>query len=349
MGAAIALAPCQELETKRARTRRGAAEPGPLNCVQSAREAARALLYGREPEAPKKAFVHPISERIKRSEVGDVKDDEDEDDDGRRTTESFFHALRTADFRKVVDLVEEGTDLTKRTLRGQETSFDGRCGRCGDSEDLAWEQVGGRCRLVEPGDVVSLTSEQIQEAMHQKEASRFLLQTKALVNSQDVMGRTPLMLSCMEGSERIVALLIEAGAGSESEVVKYLLRKHASPQASTQEGVSSLMVACVRGNTMAAKQLIRRRCEVNQVEQSGNSALMLALAAAQQDLVAWLLQEDVEVDLSNEMGETACEIAAQQGFNSLKSTILMISRRREEQRRKEQLWLAAQALDEDAG
>eukprot|EP00434_Breviolum_minutum_P011161 symbB.v1.2.009848.t1/scaffold628.1/size179110/11 len=34
---------------------------------------------------------------------------------------SFFHALRTADFRKVVDSLEEGTGaLTQRTLRGQD-------------------------------------------------------------------------------------------------------------------------------------------------------------------------------------------------------------------------------------
>ena len=37
---------------------------------------------------------------------------------------------------------------------------------------MCCSQVGGRCRLVEPGDVVSLTSEQIQEAMHQKEVKK---------------------------------------------------------------------------------------------------------------------------------------------------------------------------------
>ncbi|CAE7377292.1 ostf1 [Symbiodinium natans] len=101
------------------------------------------------------------------------------------------------------------------------------------------------------------------------------------------------------------------------------------------------MIAAVRGNTMASKQLIRRKADLNRVDKNGNTALMLALAAAQQDLVAWLLQEDVDVDNKNRLEETAYDIAAAQGFNSLKNTIVMISRIREEAKRKAALAAAA--------
>ncbi|CAK8991904.1 unnamed protein product [Durusdinium trenchii] len=118
-----------------------------------------------------------------------------------------------------------------------------------------WEQVGGRCRLVEPGDVVSLTSEQIQEAMHQKEVKKRQMEMEELKRLRETWRRErkkrkrgqeemldmmkflelhkftgvntpryscfgfkrtyPLHVAIQEGNFRIYKLLLKFGADSE--------------------------------------------------------------------------------------------------------------------------------------
>eukprot|EP00439_Symbiodinium_sp_Y106_P059356 s166_g8.t1 len=280
-------------------------------------------------------------------------------EDERQRIEGFFHALRVGDFRKVVDCAEEGMDLTLRTLRGQDVVMLAAVSKSSSTvsclDFLLDAKIG-----IENKDCLSWTPLSHACRNSSTEAVSFLLERRA----SDVAGRTPMMLACMDASADIPPLLLEARADiklqdirvedkrqwtalfyaaerGKQEVVKFLLRKHATPQQTTSEGISALMIAAVRGNTMAAKQLIRRQADLNGVEKNGNTALMLALAAAQQDLVAWLLQEDVDVDISNDLEETAYDIAAEQGFNSLKNTIVMISRIREEARRKAALAAAA--------
>ncbi|CAE7879833.1 unnamed protein product [Symbiodinium sp. KB8] len=302
-------------------------------------------------------FAHPLTARLKMSGYS-PQDGREVAEDERQRIEGFFQALRVGDFRKVVDCAEEGMDLTQRTLRGQDVVMLAAVSKSSSTvsclDFLLDAKIG-----IENKDCLSWTPLSHACRNSSTEAVTFLLERKASVDTQDVAGRTPMMLACMDASAEIPPLLLEARADiklqdkrqwtalfyaaerGKQEVVKFLLRKHATPQQTTSEGISALMIAAVRGNTMAAKQLIRRQADLNGVEKNGNTALMLALAAAQQDLVAWLLQEDVDVDISNDLEESAYDIAAEQGFNSLKNTIVMISRIREEARRKAALAAAA--------
>eukprot|EP00439_Symbiodinium_sp_Y106_P059888 s166_g8.t2 len=302
-------------------------------------------------------------------------------EDERQRIEGFFHALRVGDFRKVVDCAEEGMDLTLRTLRGQDVVMlaavskssstvscldfllDAKIG-IENKDCLSWTPLSHACRnssteavsfLLErrASDVAGRTPMMLACMDASADIPPLLLEARADIKLQDIRVEcnswrikafTLLSLEFLEfgvQDKRQWTALFYAAERGKQEVVKFLLRKHATPQQTTSEGISALMIAAVRGNTMAAKQLIRRQADLNGVEKNGNTALMLALAAAQQDLVAWLLQEDVDVDISNDLEETAYDIAAEQGFNSLKNTIVMISRIREEARRKAALAAAA--------
>ncbi|CAJ1382049.1 unnamed protein product [Effrenium voratum] len=360
MGAADSLARCQDLDFgSRRKAKRHGSSNAALGCMQNAQRAALQLLYGPEPEEARRTFAHPVSERLRLCGLGEKEREEDQ-----QRHEGFFQALRVGDFRQVVHCVEEGADLTARTLRGQDVVMLASTTRAEGAVEVLKFMADAKIGI-ENQDCLGWTPLCHACRNSALQAATFLLENRARLDCQDNSGRTPLMLACLEGSLEVPILLIEASAQirlqdhrgwtaifyaaerGKQEVVKLLLRKLASPHIIGKEGVSALMVACVRGNVMAAKQLIRRRADVNQVEKNGNSALMLALAAAQQDLSAWLLQEDVDVDLSNALGETAYDIAAEQGFNSLKSTIIMISRKREEAQRKASLEAAALALGQD--
>jgi len=346
--------------SRRSRRKLQAGQGGGIlqDCVQSAQHAAMHLLHGLpDNDEAGREFAHPLTARLKMSGYS-PQDGREMAEDERQRIEGFFHALRVGDFRKVVDCAEEGMDLTLRTLRGQDVVMLAAVSKSSSTvsclDFLLDAKIG-----IENKDCLSWTPLSHACRNSSTEAVSFLLERRASVDTQDVAGRTPMMLACMDASADIPPLLLEARADiklqdkrqwtalfyaaerGKQEVVKFLLRKHATPQQTTSEGISALMIAAVRGNTMAAKQLIRRQADLNGVEKNGNTALMLALAAAQQDLVAWLLQEDVDVDISNDLEETAYDIAAEQGFNSLKNTIVMISRIREEARRKAALAAAA--------
>ncbi|CAE7405365.1 KIDINS220, partial [Symbiodinium pilosum] len=361
------LATCSELTLTSApslqrsdsrKSRRQAATGILQDCYQSAQNAAAHLLHGlSDGEETSREFAHPLTVRLKVSSYS-PRDGRDQAEDERKRIEGFVQALRVGDFRKVVDFAEEGVDLTLRTLRGQDVVMLAAASKSSATVSCLRFLLDAKMGI-ENKDCLGWTPLSHACRNSATQAAEFLLQQRAAVDTQDVAGRTPLMLACMDASAEIPPLLLEAGAQiilqdrrqwtalfyaaerGKQEVVKFLLRKHATPQQTTSEGISALMIAAVRGNTMAAKQLIRRQANLNEVEKNGNTALMLALAAAQQDLVAWLLQEDVDVDISNAIGETAYDIAAEQGFNSLKNTIVMISRIREEARRKAALAAAA--------
>jgi len=89
-------------------------------------------------------------------------------------------------------------------------------------------------------------------------------------------------------------------AGAEAnrlDVVVYFLNKGLSPDATTKNGFTALMVAAARGNTDILQLLLARGADVNKSNEEGWSALMEAVLREKKKAVALLLRAGADANL----------------------------------------------------
>ncbi|CAJ1382050.1 unnamed protein product [Effrenium voratum] len=207
MGAADSLARCQDLDFgSRRKAKRHGSSNAALGCMQNAQRAALQLLYGPEPEEARRTFAHPVSERLRLCGLGEKEREEDQ-----QRHEGFFQALRVGDFRQVVHCVEEGADLTARTLRGQDVVMLASTTRAEGAVEVLKFMADAKIGI-ENQDCLGWTPLCHACRNSALQAATFLLENRARLDCQDNSGRTPLMLACLEGSLEVPILLIEASA-----------------------------------------------------------------------------------------------------------------------------------------
>lgn len=108
---------------------------------------------------------------------------------------------------------------------------------------------------------------------------------------------------------------IAAHFGKE-DIVRILLRNHANPNSSSQNGyqVFPLHSALSNNQNNIAKMLIEAGAEVNVLQSSRISPLHLAAQEGNIDLIIVLLEHGANIAQKNELGHTPSDLAAQKGF-----------------------------------
>ena len=121
----------------------------------------------------------------------------------------------------------------------------------------------------------------------------------AVVDETDEYGTTPLILASVRGHDRIVKLLLDAGADPNRDsddrvspllaaaancndpVVALLLRKGANPNPRSQTRQTPLMRAAENGCAVAVKELLRaKNIDLKATDDSGKSAIEYARESA---------------------------------------------------------------------
>jgi ankyrin repeat protein len=127
-------------------------------------------------------------------------------------------------------------------------------------------------------------------------------------NDTDDAGHAGLHIAAINGNDRIVAILIKAGAQidikdplgdtplfyaadrGEPDICKMLLDAGASPEAQNRSGVTPLMTAARRGNTDVVRLLLARGGNPNTTDFTGRDAVGWAEDSHKQSLVQLLRQ-----------------------------------------------------------
>ncbi|WP_424192175.1 ankyrin repeat domain-containing protein [Ampullimonas aquatilis] len=142
--------------------------------------------------------------------------------------------------------------------------------------------------------------------------TRLLKDPNTDINLKNVIGETPLMMACLKGDLPLVQAMIKAGAqinkpgwtplhyataNGQSEVVRYLLKHEADPNALSPNNTTPLMMATLYGFRTTVQELIEGGADVGLVNSDGVTALYLA-EQKEQDKIA----EDLKKGLTKQAG-----------------------------------------------
>ena len=119
--------------------------------------------------------------------------------------------------------------------------------------------------------------------------SEILIEARADVNFV-FKDRSALMLAVEKGNNRIVSLLLQAGADVNRQ---------------NKDGDTALLHVAEQGNACLLNMLIKAGADVNGIFQDGETALMLALIRGQSQCVAALINAGADVNAKSRRGETA--------------------------------------------
>lgn len=155
-----------------------------------------------------------------------------------------------------------------------------------------------------------------------------LLLAGAWVNTQNSVGRTPLMYLRDQATDKLVRELLLAGAKvnardesgetalmnaasfSNYEVVKELIGNGAKVDLKDDDGKSALMFAATNEEPRIAKLLIEAGASVNDRDEDGQTALMMAAEEGEPETVKVLLSFNADINETDEDGWSALMFAA---------------------------------------
>lgn len=103
------------------------------------------------------------------------------------------------------------------------------------------------------------------------------------------------------------------------DIVRILLRHHANPNASSQNGyhVFPLHSALSNGQDTIAKMLIEAGAMVNVLQSSNISPLHLAAQQGNIEMIIILLENGADIHIENDLGQSASDVAAENGFSEI--------------------------------
>lgn len=137
-----------------------------------------------------------------------------------------------------------------------------------------------------------------------QQAQRMVEQKPDIINELSTHGFFPLGIATHFGHE---------------DIVRILLRHHANPNASSQNGyhVFPLHSALSNGQNNIAKMLIEAGATVNVLQSSNISPLHLAAQQGNIDMIIVLLENGADIAVQNDLGQTASDIAEENGFSEI--------------------------------
>lgn len=143
--------------------------------------------------------------------------------------------------------------------------------------------------------------------------ARLLKDPNIDVNQKNAIGETPLMMACLKGDLALVQSMVKAGAqinkpgwtplhyataNGQSEVVRYLLKHEADPNAVSPNNTTPLMMATLYGFRTSVQELIEGGADVAFVNSDNVTALYLA-EQKEQDKIA----EDLKKGLAKQAAQ----------------------------------------------
>ena len=152
------------------------------------------------------------------------------------------------------------------------------------------------------------------------------------VNAKNPAKRTALILAAINGNEETIKVLLEAGAdvnavdyfewtalinaaddGYYSRVVKVLLEFGSDVNYKTEEGITALGRASVRGDSESVRLLLEHGADVNVRDNEGWTPLMFASSFRNKKVVKVLLEAGADVSIKNNENKTAYDLAKGSG------------------------------------
>ncbi len=196
--------------------------------------------------------------------------------------------------------------------------------------------------LANLGIPVNRIDRQLIEASANNEPAtvKQLLQQGANVDSQDLRGRSALLVAVAENHIEVARLLIEAGAnvnlqdriqdsplllaGAEGtlEILKMILGANPDFSLYNRYGGTALIPACERGHVEVVKTLLNTDVDINHVNYLGWTALMEAIVLSDggpqhQEIVQLLVDAGADVTIADKDGVTPLQHARQKGFTKI--------------------------------
>jgi ankyrin repeat protein len=119
----------------------------------------------------------------------------------------------------------------------------------------------------------------------------------ASINTSDMFGYTPLILSAIRGNRNGVILLLNNGAEIDQK---------------DTEDTTALAWAATKNNVDIVQTLIQRGADINTKDNEGFTPLMLASRLGNYDAVEALLKAGADASLKNDAGKTALMLAEEE-------------------------------------
>lgn len=116
---------------------------------------------------------------------------------------------------------------------------------------------------------------------------------KAIINSKNEFGFTPLILSCYKGNNKVVSFLLE-----KNVAIDYV----------SDEG-TALMAAVVKGNIELVELLIKHNANLDLTNSNGTTALMYAVKFNNYEITKLLIEHKSNKTILDKEGKTAFEYA----------------------------------------
>ena len=196
--------------------------------------------------------------------------------------------------------------------------------------------------LAELAIPMSKMDRQLIEASIKNDPSRVqqLLQAGANVDSQDLRGRTALLVAVAENNMEVARLLIDAGADVNKqdrildsplllagangtlEILKRILKANPDFSLYNRYGGTPLIPACERGHVEVVRTLLKTEVDVDHVNRLGWTALLEAIVLSDggpkhQEIVQLLVDAGADVNIADNDGVTPLQHARQKGFKKI--------------------------------
>lgn len=171
-----------------------------------------------------------------------------------------------------------------------------------------------------------------------------LIRSKAIVNSRNSEGETPLFQATKQGHCRLMKLLIDNEARvniqdkygktclhlsvckhKSDDMVLLLLKNNAAVNVCTKDGITALMMAIAGKQGVSEKRIrsiIEHGANVNAQDTFGKTALHRAAELGLGSVIETLLNNDANVNTCNQDGESALFIATKSGHANVVQLLL---------------------------
>nr|XP_034329461.1 ankyrin-3-like isoform X2 [Crassostrea gigas]XP_034329462.1 ankyrin-3-like isoform X2 [Crassostrea gigas] len=167
-----------------------------------------------------------------------------------------------------------------------------------------------------------------------------LLSYKAIINSCDEDGASPLYIACQNGHDSTVQLLLSNGANINScnkngasplyiacqnghdSTVQLLLNNGANIELCANDGASPLYIACQNGHDSTVQLLLSNGAHINLCTKDRTSPLYIACQNGHYSTVQRLLSNGADINSCNKNGVSPLYIACQNGLDSIVQLLL---------------------------